>query len=137
MTMRLPRFRVRTLMAAVLAVALLLWGARMGARSYDYHGRAKTYGEQERGWREIAARKRWDASFASQCAEYYALLTRKYRRAMWCPWEPVVPDPYAPGVAEALKQANAAAAQNAPALNPPMPRSGTTMTTDDVPSTSR
>jgi hypothetical protein len=97
MTMRLPLFRVRTLMATVLAVALLLWGARMVSRSYDYYSRAKTYGEQEFGWRVIAARSRWDASFASECAEYFVLLARKYRRAMWRSWMPVAPGPHAPG----------------------------------------
>jgi hypothetical protein len=30
------RFRVRTMMAAVGVVALLIWGAMMGLRSYDY-----------------------------------------------------------------------------------------------------
>src|SRR5947199_6341571 len=86
MTMRLPRFRVRTLMGVVVVVALLLWGAMMGSRSYDHSRRARIYGEQERGWREIAARKHSLASFAAECAEYYAQLARKYRRAMWRPW---------------------------------------------------
>ena len=53
MNMRLPRFRVRTLMLAVGVVALLLWGAMMGLRSYDYYRLASYYGHQERGWREI------------------------------------------------------------------------------------
>jgi hypothetical protein len=95
--MRALQFRVRTLMAAVGVAAVLLWGAMMGSRSYDYYRRASFYGTQERGWREIAARKRWDARFASECTEYYAQLARKYRRAMWRPWMPVDPDPHAPG----------------------------------------
>ena len=41
--MRTMRFRVRTLMAAVGVVALLIWGAMMGLRSYDYYRRASTY----------------------------------------------------------------------------------------------
>jgi hypothetical protein len=102
--MRLPRFRVRTLMLAVAAVALLVWGGMMGVRSYDYSRRARFYGEQERGWREIAARNRLRPEFSRECAEYFAQLTRKYRRAMWRPWAPVAPDPYAPGVREYLDQ---------------------------------
>ena len=95
--MRMPRFRVRTLMLAVGVVALLVWGAMMGTRSYDYYRRARIFGEYERGWRKIAARDRGWAKFGSQCAEYYAPLVRKYRRAMWRPWMPVAPDPHAPG----------------------------------------
>jgi hypothetical protein len=106
--MRLPRFRVRvrTLMLAVAVVALLVWGAMMGTQSYDYYRRAREYGANERGWREIAARKRGSsmARFASECAEYFAPLARKYRRAMWRPWMPVAPDPPAPGVLEAQGQ---------------------------------
>ena len=34
--MRLPRFRVRTLMIAVGVVALLIWGAMMASQSYDW-----------------------------------------------------------------------------------------------------
>ena len=94
--MRLPHFQVRTLMLAVGGVALLLWGAKMGSRSYDYSRLAKEYGTQERHWREIAARDRGWAAFGSQCAEYHAQLARKYRRATWRPLMPVAPDPPAP-----------------------------------------
>ena len=95
--MRLPRFRIRTLMVVVGVVALLIWGAMMGSRSYDYYKRAGFYGSQAYGWRENAVRGRWDARFASECAEYDTQLARKYRRAMWRPWMPVAPDPHAPG----------------------------------------
>ena len=90
------RFRVSTLMVAVGVVALLVWGAMMGSRSYGYYGRATEYGAHERGWREIAARDRGWARFGTQCAEYYAQLGRKYRRAMWRRWMPVAPDSPAP-----------------------------------------
>jgi hypothetical protein len=90
------RFRVRTLMAAVGVVAFLIWGAMMGSRSYDYYRRAREYGAQERGWRESASRNEF-GRFSSDCAEYFAQLTAKYRRAMWRPWMPVAPDPHAPG----------------------------------------
>ena len=95
--MRMPHFRVRTLMLAVVAAALLLWGAMMAVRSFDYYRRAREYGTQEQGWRRIADRGGGDARFASECTEYFALLAGKYRRAMWRPWMPVGPDPHAPG----------------------------------------
>ena len=46
--MRLPRFRARTLMIAVGVVALLIWGAMMGTRSYVYYRLARAYGTYER-----------------------------------------------------------------------------------------
>jgi len=95
--MRLPRFRVRTLMIAVGVAALLVWGAMMGARSYIFYRLAGEYGAHERGWREIAARRQESAEFGLECAEYFAQLAGKYGRAMWRPWLPVAPDPHAPG----------------------------------------
>ena len=110
--MHLPRFRVLTLMVAVGVVALLLWGGLMGSRSYDSYRRAREYGANESGWRAIAARKRGRdpgmAKFGSQCAEYYAQLARKYRRAIWRPWLPVAPDPHAPGFDQWMEQENRA-----------------------------
>lgn len=102
--MRLPRFRVRTLMIAVGVVALLIWGAMMGTRSYIYYTLARTYGTNERQWREMAVRDRGNPTrlrsvavrWGPQIAEFYAPLARKYRRAMWRPWMPVDPDPTAP-----------------------------------------
>jgi hypothetical protein len=88
-------------MVAVVVVALLVWGAMMGTRSYDYYRHATIFGANERGWREIADRDRGWAKFGSECAEYYAQLALKYRRAMWRPWVPVAPDPPAPGVSSA------------------------------------
>jgi hypothetical protein len=95
--MRLPRFRVRTQMVIVGVVALFIWGAIMGSRSYEYYRRAREFGANERGWRETAARHREWATFGAQCAEYYAQLAEKYRRAMWRPWTPLAQDPHAPG----------------------------------------
>src|SRR4051812_24297634 len=102
--MRLPHFRVRTLMLAVGVMALLLWGAMMGTRSYVYYRLARDYGNYERSWRYIAARDRGNPLHARsvgvvwgpQIADYYAPLARKYRRAMWRPWLPVAPDPPSP-----------------------------------------
>src|SRR4051794_16115574 len=103
-TMRLPRCRVRTMMFVVAAMAVIIWGSMMGARSYNSYKLAKEYGASERGWREIAGRGRWDAKFATECTEYFAMLTRKYRRAMWRPWLPISPDPHAPGYDQWVEQ---------------------------------
>jgi hypothetical protein len=99
--MRLPRFRVRTLMLAVGVVALLIWGAMLGTRSYVYYRLARTYGTYERQWRYMAVRDRGDptrtrgiaANWGPQIADFYAPLAQKYRKAMWRPWMPVAPDP--------------------------------------------
>jgi hypothetical protein len=99
--MKVLRFRVRTLMAAVGLVAAIVWGARMGSRSYDYYRLAREYGVQERGWRETDFGRK---QFRSDCAEYFAQLTSKYRRAMWRPWLTVAPDPPAPGFLEYQEQ---------------------------------
>lgn len=102
--MRLPSFRLRTLMIAVGVVALLIWGAMMASRSYGYFRLAREYGANEHGWRQIAARHPGDNEFHLECAEYFAQLAAKYRRAMWRPWMPVAPDPHAPGVDQWLEQ---------------------------------
>ena len=83
--MRALRFRVRTLTAAVGLVAVLLWAAMMGLRSYDYYRRARFYAFQEYGWRETAISGQFPADSRSERAEYFAQLTRKYRRAMRAP----------------------------------------------------
>jgi hypothetical protein len=95
--MRMRRFRVRTLMAAVSVVALLIWGGMMGSRSYAYYRRVTFFASQEHAWRASVARDRSLAPSCLECAEYFARLTRKYRRAMWYPWMSVAPDPHAPG----------------------------------------
>ena len=103
--MRLPRFRVRTLMFAVGVVTLLTWGAMMGTRSYVYYRLARTYGTYERQWRELALRHGEDpvgrtrsiaVKWGPQIADFHASMARKYRQAMWHPWIAVAPDPPAP-----------------------------------------
>ena len=85
-------------MAAVAIVAVLVWGSMISSRSkFNYYRLTSFYHSHEYGWRQIAARKNSLSDFHSQCIEYFAQLTRKYRRAMWHPWEPVAPDPHAPG----------------------------------------
>jgi hypothetical protein len=112
-------------MMAVGVVALVVWGAMMGTRSYDYYRRAREYGTYERGWRQTAARDREWAEFGSRCAEYYAQLAGKYRRAMWCPWMPVAPDPHAPGFDQWREQERRAREGSAdpPPGAAPLPRS--------------
>jgi hypothetical protein len=39
-------------------------------------------------------------------------LAEKYRRAMWRPWQPVAPDPLAPGVEAYLEQERQKAARS-------------------------
>ena len=104
--MRLPRFRVRTLMIAVGVLALLIWGAMLGARSYGYYRRAMEYGTQERGWRDILSRdiQPDQKQFHSDCVQYFTMLSAKYRKAMWRPWLPVGPDPHAPGYDQWVEQ---------------------------------
>ena len=86
--MRLPRFRVRTLMFAVGVVALLVWGAMMGTRSYVYYSRVKYYDLEERdgGKAMPSVASRWNFV---RCASITSQLSGNYRRAMWCPWFPV------------------------------------------------
>jgi hypothetical protein len=91
-------------MIAVSVVAMLVLGAMMGTRSYDYYLRASRYEFEERGWRESTAEGRWPVKVGSECADYFAQLSRKYRRAMWRPWLPVAPDPHAPGYDQWVEQ---------------------------------
>src|SRR5207302_10478239 len=77
-SMRAVRFRVRTPIAAVGLVAVLIWAARMGSRSCDYSRRARECGVQERGWRESATRGHLPREFCSECADYFARLAGKY-----------------------------------------------------------
>jgi hypothetical protein len=100
------RWRVRTLIALVALAALLVWGVMMGTRSFDYDRRAREYRAHERGWREIALRRRdpGQEEFQWECVRYFGQLSAKYRRATWRPWAPVAPDPHAPGFDEWLEQ---------------------------------
>jgi hypothetical protein len=117
--MRMLRFRVRTLLAVVGLVALFVWAAMMGSRSYDYYRRASKYGLEERVWRESTARGDWRREIGSECADYFAQLAGKYRRAMWRPWMPVAPDPHAPGFDQWWKEQESRAKEVAPDPPPP------------------
>lgn len=102
--MRPLRFRVRSLLVAVAIVAVLIWAVRMGSRSYVYYQLARQYSFNELDWRLTGANGRFRREFSFECANYFAKLAAKYRRAMWRPWQSVEPDPLAPGVAEYLEQ---------------------------------
>ena len=104
--MRLPSFRVRTLMVMVVAVALLVWGSMMGSRSYEYYGRARMFAEQEQGWREIAARKKvgLEIRLGMQLNISKGLTAEISPGNVDDPWLVVEPDPWAPGAEEAYRQ---------------------------------
>jgi hypothetical protein len=91
-------------MIAVGLVALLIWGAKMGTFSYVYYRRAMYFELEERGWREAATEGRFKVDFCLQFVDYFARLSRKYRRGMWCPWLPIAPDPHAPGFDQWVEQ---------------------------------
>ena len=94
--MRPLRFRLRTLMAAVAASALLMWGVMMATRSYGYYQLATDCSVQESGWRSTAARNRSWAKSGPKIADWYAQLAHNYRHAMWHPWIPAPPEPPLP-----------------------------------------
>jgi hypothetical protein len=98
--MRLPRLRVRTCMVLVGVVALLIWIAMMGLRSYSYFQLASFYSFQEYHWRANAQEdlaqgktRTIEARWGIGIADYYKTLERKYRRAMWHPWIAVEYEP--------------------------------------------
>ena len=91
--MRALRFRVLTLMAAVGLVAVLVWAAMMGFRSFVHYSLASSYSFQERGWRKEAAHSHLRREDCLESADFCAQMAEKHRRAMWRPWLPVAPDP--------------------------------------------
>ena len=103
--MRLPRFRVRTLMIVVGVVALLIWGAMLASRSYDYYRREgiRSPGAADGANRLEEPSARVEAiSFGVR--PVLRAVGAKYRQAMWRPWMPVAPDPHAPGYDQWLEQ---------------------------------
>ena len=93
-SMRAIRFRVRTLMAAVGLMAVLLWAVIMGFRSFIHYSLAREYSFKERRSREQAANDRFPPPENSlEFADFCAQMVVKHRRTMWRPWLPVAPDP--------------------------------------------
>jgi hypothetical protein len=84
--MKLPRFRVRTLLIAVAVVAVLVWSAKVGLRSHDYHRRATEYAKYETRMEEHRRQEPRLGQMETQSADYYARLARNSREAMVRPW---------------------------------------------------
>ena len=80
-------------MAAVGLMAVLVWAAMMGFRSFVHYSLASSYSFQERGWRKEAAEGRMWREDCLECADFSAQMAGKHRRAMWRPWVAVAPDP--------------------------------------------
>lgn len=100
--MRFPRvqFTVRRMMLAVAVSAMLMGTARagwhcyycvrmaevhawMGAMGYGRCGMERPTAEEELAYKE----------HNRKLAGYHARIEKKYRRAAWRPWEPILPDP--------------------------------------------
>src|SRR4051812_30675658 len=97
--MRLPRFRLRTLMIAVAVAGVAMYGARLRSRSHIYAERAECFEFFEdlygcgNFWAEMNPEQRRSAL---RMAEITRAMGRKYRRAARYPWLPVAPDPPPP-----------------------------------------
>src|SRR5262245_48388973 len=101
--MPLPRFRLRTLMIAVMVAAMALYRLHLSRLRRDYQAIAATH--VQRGQLFVltpvmhASRGltfRVAGSDSRRRQEYHAQLRRKYERAARHPWLPVPPDPPAP-----------------------------------------
>lgn len=102
--MRPPRIRIRTMMIAVAAVALALYGRHLWRLSGEYHRLAERYAAPIR-WAEdsnaeLEARQRlspaeWqvfsDRMYQAR-VRWQTGMERKYRRAARFPFLPVAPD---------------------------------------------
>jgi hypothetical protein len=94
-------------MTAAGLVAVLIWAAMMGFRSYVHYSLANRYSFQEGGWRKEAAGGRIRREDCLASADFSAQMAGKHRRAMWRPWVPVAPDPlyyFPPGARAYLRQ---------------------------------
>lgn len=110
--MRMPRFRIRTLMIAVAVVAVILCGARLAKieqKRKAFRTRAAIHATYGRSFRD-AYEKRTAVAFEFPhgpvfartlalrlaWAEYHESLALKYEHAARYPWLPVEPDPPEP-----------------------------------------
>ena len=107
--MRLPRFRIRTLMIAVAVVGLLAGlvvaltrrsaGLRQQAASFAQVSNQEAlqgmYIERRYHWGPAEPEKPIIAAHFRR-SDYYAALRAKYERAARRPWLPVAPDPPPP-----------------------------------------
>lgn len=93
--MKVPRFRLRTLMVAVAIAALIAWAGRMLSLSVAYQRRADTY------WTHlfrvespgVRGGRRPPPTEHDRWASH---MTNKYRNAARYPWLVVPPDPPEP-----------------------------------------
>jgi hypothetical protein len=95
------RFTVRQMMVAVAVFAMLMATGRAGWHSFfcwrmaESHALLGALGVSRCGMeRPTAEEERAHKRDNKILAEYHARQERKYRRAAWRPWEPVLPDPY-------------------------------------------
>jgi hypothetical protein len=87
-------------MVAVAVVALVLYAARLLSLSAMYRDRAYRYEIEWMGATPImmGPRERYLSVRAPSARLLWAReMADKYRRASWCPWLPVEPDPQGPG----------------------------------------
>jgi hypothetical protein len=97
--MRLPRFRLRTLMLAVALAAILMAVVGVLAARHDhFRSMALSHGRQARRLEKLAANaagKDREKAILRRFV-WHADLHDKYARAAKRPWLPVVPDPPEP-----------------------------------------
>jgi hypothetical protein len=113
-----PRFRLRTLLAAVAVVGVICSvPSQLRARRADFERRALEHGREEHAWLDRAggpiiycklahvsqgqieadyARRGPRAQWAYRVAIHHRRLSEKYARLAHYPWLPVEPDPPPP-----------------------------------------
>lgn len=109
--MWMPRFRIWTMMVAVVVLALALAASKLARTASERSQVADRYAHQANLYRKSAAEDEKGLSTAtedtrqakvnslgrfSRKAAYYSTLEAHYRRAARYPWLPVAPDPPAP-----------------------------------------
>ncbi len=97
--MQLPRMTTRRWMIAVAVAALILWMAGLLSLSARYRDRASHYELELMGATPIlmGPRERHRIVHPPSAHLLWAReMASKYRRASWCPWLPVEPDPPPP-----------------------------------------
>jgi hypothetical protein len=92
--MRVPRFRIRTLMIAVVVVALMLGVARMTWLSIEYRRRALDHGSIRLDMQVPMDARTSD--WVRRFHVYHQAMREKWERAARRPWLSVEPDPPEP-----------------------------------------
>jgi hypothetical protein len=106
--MRAPHFRVRTMMIAIVVLALLLWGGMLATRSITYSFwasgvaqkrdayRADIQALERRAGKGLTARDAELLAYGRRMVQYLDRQHARYERAVHHPWLPVEPDPPVP-----------------------------------------